>query len=105
MDPEILHETSQLTCRHLSIDDSFISTEHKSIDQIIEAITPLVAQMLDRDMETLLNALYRIDVSENKFKLLLSTEAPDKIAPSLSKLIVERELQKAITRVKYRPKG
>lgn len=104
MDPEILHETSQLTCRHLSIDNSLISSGYKSIDQIIEAITPLVAQMLDKDMESLLNALYRIDVSEDKFKRLLSTETPDKIASSLSKLIVERELQKAITRLKYRPK-
>lgn len=103
MDPETLHATSALTCRHLSVDQSLIPSEHNSIDDLVKAITPAVANLLDRDMQGLLNALYRIDVDEDKFKKILSTEVPEKIAYSLSKLIIERELQKIITRKKYKP--
>lgn len=105
MDAIILQEASHLACKHLSIDYSLTSTDYQSIDEIVEAITPKVSEMINNDMEGLLNALYRIDVDEDKFKRLLSTELPDKIALSLSRLIVERELKKAATRVKYKNKS
>ncbi len=98
----MLHETAKLACNHLSIDSSLITTKTTTAEDLVDALTPLIANLLNSDMERLLNALYRIDVDEEKVKLILATEEPDAVAHSISKLVIEREMQKVSTRIKYR---
>lgn len=71
-----------------------------SYDQAYLKIMRVVEDLMERDFNGLLNALYRIDVSEQKLKeaLALTTDNP---AAVITKMILERELQKVATRKKY----
>ena len=70
-------------------------------EELRQQLTPLIKTLLDRDMPRLLQALYRIDVSEQKVNAILSLAAPQDIAPALAQLIIDREYQKVETRKKY----
>ena len=58
-----------------------------------------IGVLLDKDIERLLNVLYRIDVSEAKIKIAFSGDNP---TWEIAGLIIERELEKVETRKKYR---
>ncbi len=58
--------------------------------------------LLNKDLQKLLNILYRIDISEDKTKEVLAMSNHDQMAEMFTKLIVQRELQKVETRKKYR---
>ena len=68
---------------------------------ILDRLKPQIQCLLDKDLQTLLNALYRIDVDENKFKFILEKALPDEISEGVSKLILDRIILKAQTRLKY----
>jgi hypothetical protein len=53
-------------------------------------------------MELLLQVLYRVDVFEKDTKAAFAQNEPKLIAPELAKLIIDRELRKAETRIKYK---
>src|ERR1700761_894194 len=60
-----------------------------------------VDHLISNDFETLLQLLYRIDVSENKLRGVLQENeghAPGRI---IARLIIERQVQKMETRRKY----
>lgn len=101
MTPQVLQETIKLTCSHLSIDTSLISTQPSNKEDLVALLKPVISNLLDNDMSRLLNLLYRIDVDENKAKSILASEAPDLVAVSLSRLIIDREILKVQTRLKY----
>ena len=57
--------------------------------------------LIDHDFEKLLSILYRIDVSERKVKKTLESQTEHKPSELLADLIIERQIEKARTRVKY----
>lgn len=63
-----------------------------------ELLIRQVNYLLERDFERLLQSLYRIDVSEQKFKASLVSQNP---AAEIAELILERELMKVKTRRWY----
>lgn len=71
-------------------------------DELKEWLTQQIISLLLNDMEKLLNILYRIDVNEKKVKEVFAQHNPKLIAPLLAELLLERELQKAATRIQYR---
>lgn len=70
-------------------------------EEIHQALKRVINHLLDKDLERLLTALYRIDVEEQKFKQILSDSKPDSIASELANLIIERQIKKIETRRKY----
>jgi hypothetical protein len=70
--------------------------------QLIKVLTPVVSRMLDQSFEQLIHILYRIDLSESKVVELLEKSTPDKLATLLTEAIVDRQLEKAKWREKYR---
>ncbi|MBL6447239.1 hypothetical protein JMN32_13030 [Fulvivirga sp. 29W222] len=94
-------QTVSLIKKDLSLDQNALPESVTSIDDLKELLIPVINYLLDRDMPRLLNALYRIDISESKVKEILTVDNPSDIAPKLTTLIIERELQKVITRRKY----
>ena len=70
--------------------------------QLLALLTKHISRLLDYDFQGLLNAMYRVDVEEAKFKLILSHESPEKLAPSLARLVLDRMMQKAEMRIKYK---
>lgn len=77
-------------------DDTFIQL--KDMYAIKEHLTERIVYLLLHEMERLLHILYRIDVNEKHVKACFAQNDPNKIAPMLADLIIERELQK----IRYR---
>lgn len=74
--------------------------EEVSYDQAFLMIMRVVEELLTKDFNRLINILYHIDVSEDRLKeaLALSTDNP---ASVITKMILDRQLQKVETRKKY----
>lgn len=61
-----------------------------------------VDYLLDNDFNALLNALYRIDIPQEKVTELLYHSESGTISSALASAIIDREKQKVVTRLKYR---
>lgn len=73
-----------------------------SLDALQQALQERLVDYLLNDMEGLLQLLYRIDVDEKKVKQVFAGNQPKEIAPQLAVLILQRMMQKAETRLKYK---
>ena len=69
-----------------------------TLDELRKILTRQVLYLLERDFEKLLQALYRIDVPEQRFKESLVSDDP---AGQIAELVLKRELQKVETRRWY----
>jgi len=72
-----------------------LNTLHKKLSM-------LVAYFLENDMHRLLNAMYRLDVSEIKFHEAMQSDSKEDAAFRIANLIIEREMQKVKTRLHYK---
>ncbi|MEM7298115.1 MAG: hypothetical protein AAF391_07595 [Bacteroidota bacterium] len=103
MDEVTLAEKSyQLVRKDLGLEEELVFEGiENAFDRLEEYLTRQVNYLLDHDLNKLMNALYRIDISEQKVKRLLHQSEQGKIALNLAKAIIEREKQKVLTRLKY----
>lgn len=95
-------QTVKLLQKDFSLDQESLPESVSSIDELKKRLIPVINFLLNKDMSRLLNALYRIDISETKVKEVLTESPPDNIGADLAELIIEREQQKVMTRLKYR---
>jgi len=74
--------------------------ENEAFENLKKQLAERIAYMLDHDFEVLMQIFYRIDLNEQKVKeaIALANEP----AWSLAHLVIEREIQKAQTRMKFR---
>lgn len=82
-------------------DDELMATQ-PNYEQLHQRLTECVVYLLIHNMERLLQILYRVDVDEKLTKAAFAQNNPQQIAPELARLLIERELKKAETRLKYR---
>lgn len=61
-----------------------------------------VAELLQKDFARLINILYRLDVNEEKLKSEIYNQHASDAAELISKLIIERQLEKLQTRWQQR---
>jgi len=73
--------------------------EVSSVEDFQQKLSKLIQHLLDNDLERLINCLYRIDVSEEQVKLAMTG---NNVAEQIALLIIEREMQKVITRENYK---
>jgi len=73
-----------------------------SLDELKKFLTGKITEMMDKDYNKLLNALYRIDINEKKLHDLFSGKNREFIPAALAELILERQMEKLIWRKKYR---
>lgn len=97
-----LRESALLISKHFDINQSEFEVEKVDYTLFLKNLTRIIGFLLEKDFKRLINGLYRIDVSEKKVNEVLNLSAPDEIASNIAKLILERELQKVETRLKYR---
>ncbi len=89
--------------KDFQLDKSYLNLkERKEIayDEAFLMIMRVIEDLMAKDFNRLINILYRIDVSEVKLKeaLALSTDNPASI---ITKMILDRQLQKIELRKKY----
>jgi len=93
----------QLACKDLGLEDIPDPTELDDPMIRLEKLLEIrIKEMLDSDFEGLINAFYRIDLSEKKVKEILGFGRPATLAMQLARAVIEREKQKVITREQYR---
>jgi len=76
--------------------------ESIDLNTLHKKLSLLVAFLLENDMHRLLNAMYRLDVSEQKFHNAMLSESKQEAAIHIADLIIEREMQKVKSRLHYR---
>jgi len=83
--------------------DSLIpSTDLESLEDFRQYLTEKLKVLLDERFDTLVNILYRIDISEKKLSKLFSGDNRDSIPSVLADLIIDRQLQKIRLRKLYK---
>ena len=78
------------------------STDIVSLEEFRKYLTEKLKFLLDNKFDTLVNILYKIDISEKKLSQLFSGKNRDSIPATLAELIIERQLQKIKLRKMYK---
>lgn len=93
---------SELIIQDFNLDTEQSLLEVGHLDELREKLEKIVAYLLDNEFERLLNAMYRLDINEDKFKIALSGMGKKVISEEITDLIITREIEKLKTRIKYR---
>ena len=80
--------------------DALIDESKLTYDSLLNRLAQIVDHLISKDFNRLLNALYRIDVSEEKLKSVLA-QRPENTSLVIARMILERELQKVASRKKH----
>lgn len=78
------------------------NNDFERLEEFRKYLTEKLAEMLDSNFNLLVNTLYRIDISENKFSELFSGKDRNNIPEKLADLIIERQIQKIRFRQQYK---
>lgn len=97
-----IKQVSELIVKDLNLESEKSIVEIKHLDELKEKLEKIVAYLLDSDFEKLLNAMYRLDINEEKFKMAVSGLSGNSISNEISELIINREIEKLKTRAKYK---
>jgi hypothetical protein len=62
-----------------------------------------IAYMIEHQLELLLSTMYRLDIPEDKVHLALSPLSSEAPNVALAKLVIERQKQRAHTKLTYKP--
>lgn len=102
---QIIHTGSTIIRKDFQLDTTELqlSPTDLTAETLKRKLQPIIAYLLEKDYQRLLNTLYRIDVDESKFKEIITTAAVDKMPGLITDLVIERELKKAEFRLKYTP--
>lgn len=87
----------------LNIELSLRLADGVSMNDITERVKEKVSALLQTDFNALVTLLYRIDVDEEKLRLLLETNENREATDIITGLIIERQLQKIKSRRKFKP--
>ncbi len=100
MDKEHLETTQALIKSYFEIEE----TEQAFTEEdLLRHLSNRIAYMIEYELELLLSTMYRLDVAEDKVQMSLSplsTEAPN---VALAKIVLERQKQRAHTKLTYKP--
>jgi hypothetical protein len=92
---------SELIIRDLNLEREKSILEIEHLDELREKLEKIIAYLLDNDFERLLNAMYRLDIDEEKFKIVVSGLSGKSVSKEITELIIDREVRKLKTRAKY----
>lgn len=83
--------------------DKLIPVEEQSYEELERELASYLNNLLISDFNKLISILYRIDIAQEKAMAALAENAEKETAgETLARLIIERQLEKVITRRKYR---
>ena len=100
---EIVRETAVVVEKDFYFEDlkgDLPTNADEGFDYIFQQLANCIAYMLDHDFELLMQVFYRIDLSEVKVKQAIALA--DNPSEKLASLVLDREMQKAKTRLEYR---
>lgn len=96
-----ISESCKLINQHFDLQNQvLLPKDIDSLEELKTALRKVISYLLDKEFERLLQIMYRIDVPEEKFNHAFQEKG--NIAEKITDLVIERELQKVQTRIKYR---
>ena len=101
---QVDNQVLQLINQDFNVDESDLKIVQSDLHEIKLKLIELIDYCLQKDFERLLNAMYRLDINEAKFKDTINGKYGNDISAKLADLIIERELQKIETRNRYQGK-
>jgi len=78
-----------------------LNDEKQRYEMLKKMLSKRIEEMIDHEFDRFVNLLYRIDVNESKVKQALSEQPFSKGIEKVAEMIIERQLQKVITRKQY----
>ncbi len=96
-----LHVVSRLLDGHLNLKEEkwmMSRQQHHDLEELKKNLARIIEHLLSHDIERLLQAMYRVDVDEQKFQVVFEQGSSDELA----ELIIQRELEKVKWRQQYR---
>lgn len=101
----LIEQSKTLIRKDLSLHDQELQHSSVSDNDLYESLKKqlayIVQHLLDTNPNHLLNALYRIDLNEDRLKKVFAECLPESIADNIATLIIDRQIQKIIIRAKY----
>jgi hypothetical protein len=100
--PTAIKQTAELLDKHFGTEITTYTSENTDLHELVAKLSIVIREMLDTDFERLLQIFYRVDLSEKKVREAIFDHKYADAATRLAELIVERELQKVITRKMFK---
>lgn len=99
MDKDKLASTTELIVR-----DFDLEPQEKALteEELLQLLSDIVAEMIERRLEFLLSLMYRLDIDEKKVHFALSPFCEEPANIALARLILERQKQRAFTKEHYK---
>ena len=72
-------------------------------EKLLELLAEQIAFLIEHKMEFLMSLLYRLDVDERKVDFALSPLSPNPPHLAIAALVLERQKQRAFTKMTYLP--
>ena len=69
-----------------------------SYKEVLEQLVATINELIDHDFNKLVSILYRMDINENKLRLLLNENKDQDAGLFIANMMIERELQKIRSR-------
>ncbi|MGB5928702.1 MAG: hypothetical protein WBH03_11035 [Cyclobacteriaceae bacterium] len=101
-DDERMSESVRLLNRHFELEQQAAIPVRSDEADLRDRVEKIIRWLMDYDMEKLMQIMYRIDVSEEAFRQAIATSPPGRLSHKIAALVLEREWQKAETRLRYR---
>lgn len=79
--------------------------EQQKHEWLKKALAKRIGEMIDHEFDKFVNLLYRIDISETKVRQALSEQPFSQGLEKVAEMIIQRQLQKVITRKQYSASG
>ena len=95
---DIEHEAYIIISKNFGIEHSDALT----IDDVRNMLAHKIWEMLDKNVEKLLDILYRIDISQKKIDEIFDNLSKDEIAVQIADAVIQRQMLKVKTREMYK---
>jgi len=105
---KIIHETADQIIKDFAIFGiaiEFSGDCEKVYSELKFQLEDQIDKLIGSNFEKLMSVLYRIDVSEKQIAEVTAGQSPARYSNVISDKIIERELQKVLTRIYYQTKS
>jgi hypothetical protein len=108
LDLVLIRETAERIIKDFDLfgfDIVFSGNEDKAYEEMNKQLQPVFHELIYNNRQKLMRMLYIIDISEEKLSSTINKHPDEPMANIISHLVIERELQKVITRRYFSQKG
>jgi hypothetical protein len=101
----IIQETADQTIKDFDAfgyEIIFSGKEKSAYEELFKQLSPLIESLINNNYKKLMNLLYRIDIAEDVINQELKNNNPSEFAAIITKIVLERELKKVVTRNYYK---